>query len=377
MQPKILNFSDLTDLKQQHPELIVHDQISLFIDELFDIEFPAKKDSKNSEEVAAYSREITEGNEHEWGHWVYYPWNNTSIHIPPKDDLRRLRTSRNRNLITSSEQSKLYEATILVAGMSVGSNIIEALVSQGIGGKLLLADMDIIEPSNLNRIRSPLQHVGLHKVQAISQKIWEIDPFIEIIGYQDGVNEEMLQGAIQNHKIDIIVDEVDSLEVKVQIREIAMQHSLPVLMAADDGDDALLDIERYDMSPQSEMFNGRIPGEVIERIKSGNIERRELGFMIGKYFVGPENIPVRMYESLHEIGKTLPSWPQLGGAAALSGITIAYAVKKILLAEKIRDGRVLVSLDEKLSLQHEDPTYLEKLQKYQSMMFGEQPHATE
>jgi tRNA A37 threonylcarbamoyladenosine dehydratase len=87
-----------------------------------------------------------------------------------------VRTSRNRNLINEEEQSRLYNASVLIAGMSVGSNVVEALVSQGIGGKFILADMDIVEPSNLNRIRSPLHHVGLHKVDAISRKVWESIP---------------------------------------------------------------------------------------------------------------------------------------------------------------------------------------------------------
>jgi hypothetical protein len=255
--------------------------------------------------------------------------------------------------------------------MSVGSNIVEALVSQGIGGKLLLVDMDIVEPSNLNRIRSPYHHVGLHKVEAISRKVWEIDPFIEIEAYNDGLSEENLSAMLADDNIDVVVDEMDDLRMKIILRDAAKAKHLPVVMAADDGDDALLEVERYDTQPDLPLFAGRIPNEILERIKAGGIPRAELGMMIGRYFVGPEYIPLRMYQSLMEVGKTLPSWPQLGSAAALSGLSVAFVIKKILLGHKIREGRTLISLDEKLDLERLDEQHQEQLQRFQKMMSGE------
>jgi molybdopterin/thiamine biosynthesis adenylyltransferase len=368
MKPQILSYADYKSLELKHPDLILHDQIDLAFDELFDIEFPSKKDSKTESEVNAYAGELCGGKPEEWGSWVYYPWSNYVVHFPPVEKLRALRTSRNRNLITADEQAQLYAASFLIIGMSVGSNVVEALVSQGIGSKLLLVDLDIIEPSNLNRIRSAYHQVGLHKVEAISHKVWEIDPYIEIVAYNDGLNEQNLGEIIAEHHPEIIVDEMDELRMKIKLREAAQAAATPVIMAADDGDNALIDIERYDLEPDLELFSGRIPAEILEKIKTQTIPRAELGMMIGKYFVGPENIPLRMYQSLGEVGKTLPSWPQLGGAAALSGITLAYVSKKIILGHKLKTGRVLVSLDEKLDLEHLEDDHNTELLGFQNMM---------
>jgi hypothetical protein len=370
MAPQLIPYRQLDKLKLDHPEIIIEDQTNLAIDELFDIEFPSKKDSKTAAEVTQYAQKIIGGRLDEWGQWVYYAWLNKLVHFPPKEQLRALRTSRNRNLVTAEEQKRLYDSTILVVGMSVGSNVVEALVSQGIGQKLILVDLDIIEPSNLNRIRSPYHHVGLHKVEAISRKTWEIDPYIEIIRYSDGLNENTLNEILANYEIEVVVDEMDELRMKILLREAAKVHKLPVVMAADDGDNALIDIERYDTTPYNEPFNGLIPMDVIERIKSEKLDRVELGMMIGRYFVGPENIPLRMYQSLMEVGKTLPSWPQLGSAAALSGIAVAYAVKKILLGHKIRAGRNLISLDEKLDLEHLEAAHQAELRFFQDKIKG-------
>jgi molybdopterin/thiamine biosynthesis adenylyltransferase len=371
MRPQHLTHEELETLKKKHKELFIDDHIDLALEELFDIDYPSQKDTRNRQDIERYSQQITEGKPEEWGEWVYFPWLNQVVHFPPKKALRTLRTSRNRNLITTEEQKTLYGATLLIIGMSVGSNIVEALVSQGIGNKLILIDMDIIEPSNLNRIRSAYHQVGLHKVDAISRKVWEIDPYIEIVGYHDGLNEKNLGEILEQHQVNVIIDEMDELRMKILLREAAKERHLPVVMAADDGDNALLDIERYDLESELELFSGRIPADILEKIKSQSIPRPQLGMMIGKYFVGAQNIPLRMYESLGEVGKSLPSWPQLGGAAALSGVSIAYIIKKILLGHKLKTGRILISLDEKLDLEHLEPDYQAQLSKFQTMLEGQ------
>lgn len=368
--PRILSFEEKQKLVSEKPYIVSDDFVDLALDELFDMEYPSKKDTKTGQEVRDYIKTKLPDGTDNWGNWVYYSWLNRVVHVPPKEELRKLRTSRNRNLITEEEQAKLYSSTIFIAGMSVGSNIVEAMVSQGIGSKFILADMDIIEPSNLNRIRAPYHHVGLHKVDAISRKVWEIDPYIEIIGYREGLDGQNILEIFDTYPINIAVDEMDSLKMKILFREKAKEKRIPVIMAADNGDNSLLDIDRYDLNPDMELFNGQIPQDVLEKIKNEDIPRAELGMMIGRYFVGADNIPLRMFRSLTEVGKTLPSWPQLGGAAALCGISLAYIAKKILLGEKIKDGRILMSLDEKLDLEHEDEHHQVELKKFQDMLEG-------
>ena len=69
--------------------------------------------------------------------------------------------------------------------------------------------------------------------------------------------------------------------------------------------------------------------------------------MITKH-VGPENVTIRMQESLLEMGKTIVSWPQLGGAALLNGSAVAYCARKILNKQPLENNRSLISMDEKL-----------------------------
>ena len=124
--------------------------------------------------------------------------------------------------------------------------MIDALLMQGIGSEYVLADMDSLDPTNLNRIRSSYDQLGVHKVDIVAKKISELDPFIEQTHLKNGLDESNLQEIIKRNKPNIIVDEMDSLRMKVILRLQAKKHGIPVLMATDNGDNILLDIERYD-----------------------------------------------------------------------------------------------------------------------------------
>src|SRR5258708_11970966 len=50
--------------------------------------------------------------------------------------------------------------------------------------------------------------------------------------------------------LDIVIDELDNLAVKFLIREQAKNHRIAVVMAADNGDNSVVDVERYDRSEE-------------------------------------------------------------------------------------------------------------------------------
>jgi hypothetical protein len=66
------------------------------------------------------------------GSWVYFPWSQELIHVLSRNEFYELRTARNRNLITESEQQVIRNSVIGVAGMSVGSSVVSALALEGI-----------------------------------------------------------------------------------------------------------------------------------------------------------------------------------------------------------------------------------------------------
>ncbi|PRC59469.1 hypothetical protein C6A85_23265, partial [Mycobacterium sp. ITM-2017-0098] len=83
--------------------------------------------------------------------WAYYPWRRTVVGILGPQAYARVRTDRNRNLVTVHEQQKLRSLRIGVVGLSVGHAVAHTLAMQGLCGELRLADFDDLELSNLNR----------------------------------------------------------------------------------------------------------------------------------------------------------------------------------------------------------------------------------
>lgn len=344
--------SKLQKLIEQNEVNFVSDEISEAIEELYHMYNPTEIDKVDQVNYSEFIKKFTsEGGTYDaYGTWVYYPWSQNLVHFPQKDDFRKLRGLRNRNLITEDERQKLISnKTILILGLSVGSNVADLLLLQGIGSRYILVDMDSLSPTNLNRIRVGYEQVGIHKVDVVAKKLSGLDPFLEQVHYKSGINEINLEEILTKYKPDIIVDEMDSLRMKMVIRTRAKEMGIPVVMATDNGDNILLDIERFDEQEDLPILHGILPDNILNDILNNKeMSRREAGAIIGRYFVDLKNVPLRMIESLLEVGRTIPSWPQLGGAAVLSGLYVAYAVKKIILNQPLSTGRFLMGPDYQL-----------------------------
>ncbi len=294
----------------------------------------------------------------EHGRWAYFPWRYLASHILPEEEYHLVRTARNQNLITKEEQEKFYNATIGIGGLSVGSSVALAIALGGSGKRMKLADMDHLALSNTNRVLAGADRLGMLKVEMAARAIYEINPYAELELYPEGLTPENLESFFDG--LDIVIDEIDNLAVKYLIREQAKKHRIAVVMAADNGDNAVVDIERYDLDPQPEFFHGRM-GEVSYEMLS-KLDKFGIGKMITK-LVGPENVTERMQQSLLEMGKTIVSWPQLGGAALVNGAAVAYCIRKILNGQPLEANRALISLDEKLVPDNNSPKAIEHRKK--------------
>ena len=94
-----------------------------------------------------------------FGVWVHYPWSGKLVHVLPEDAFIEVRTNRNRDKITREETAALKDKTVGIAGLSVGQTTAIALAMERGCGRLKLADFDVIELSNLNRIRCSLDQL--------------------------------------------------------------------------------------------------------------------------------------------------------------------------------------------------------------------------
>ncbi len=326
--------------------------------ELFGVKNPAKVYTPTfKEEFKAHYEALKSSKPlHEDGNWVFFPWSSKLVHILKEDDFQLVRTARNKNLISAEEQEKFYNAIVGIGGLSIGSSVAFALVLQGGAKHIKLADMDRLALSNTNRILMGVDNLGVLKVEMAARRIYEINPYAKVELFTDGLNETTIEKFFDG--LDVMIDELDNLAVKYLIRVHAKKHGIPVVMAADNGDNAVVDVERYDLDPETPFFHGRMGDDVTYEMLS-KLDKFGIGKMITKH-VGPENVTVKMQESLLEMGKTIVSWPQLGGAALINGAAVAYCVRKIVNGQSLEKNRALVALDEKLIPEYHDEAEVTK-----------------
>lgn len=280
------------------------------------------------------------------GNWVFFPWNGYLVHFLVDLEHQEVRTARNRNLITAEEQQKFYNFKVGVAGLSVGSHGALTLAIMGGCKHLRLADPDTISPSNLNRMSFDFTEIGLNKAEVVAQYIYQLNPYADIELFLDGVTHENIESFVDG--LDLVVEELDDIEFKVKVREEAKKRKIPVLMATDNGDGVILDMERFDLHPQDPIFGGSLEGFDIQEIKRSPAKM----FQAMAKIIDISLVPPRVINSVVEVGKTIYSWPQLVSAATLSGVVIAYLVRRIALGQPVKEGKYEVNLDEIL-----DPEY--------------------
>ncbi len=345
----VVAYNQLESFKKENSGITILDKFEDQIEELFFIRNPRFRFEKGHDSELSTFRNAQKGDK-EWeelGSWIYFPWKKQLVHYLSEDTYLELRTARNKNLISNDEQDKLYKAKIGVAGLSVGSHVLSVLAMTNIGGTIKLADLDVVSASNLNRVRYDATQIGQEKCQLGYEYLSQVNPYLQIEKFEEGVNKENIEQFLNEPKLDILIEEMDDLEMKIRIRFAAKKLGIPVIMATDNGDNVIVDVERYDLDPDLPIFNGLIGDITMEEFEK--FDPRELPRLASK-IVGEKFIVPRMLTSLQEVGKTLYSWPQLGGAAALSGVVAAYVAKKIILGEKIRTGKMEVNLDEIFTL---------------------------
>jgi len=93
--------------------------------------------------------------------------------IPSARELEALMTARH----TPGVHAKLKQGVVGIAGLGgLGSTVALALARVGVG-TLIMADFDMVEPSNLNRQQYEIGHIGMHKTEAMADILKRINPY--------------------------------------------------------------------------------------------------------------------------------------------------------------------------------------------------------
>ena len=106
--------------------------------------------------------------------------------MPDRQELEMLMCARH----TPELHECFKKAKIGIAGCGgLGSNIAVSLARSGIG-TLVIADFDIVEPTNLNRQQYFIKHLGMLKTDALKSLISEINPYVEVQAVNEKITED-------------------------------------------------------------------------------------------------------------------------------------------------------------------------------------------
>ena len=131
--------------------------------------------------------------------------------MPEREILRSMIASRNSPELNLA----LSKAVIGVAGLGgLGSNIALSLARVGVK-KLVLADFDVVEPSNLNRQQYFVRHIGLKKTQALKELINDVNPFVEVETHDIFLDEKNVASVFG--ECEILCEAFDNVAGKAMI----------------------------------------------------------------------------------------------------------------------------------------------------------------
>jgi len=132
---------------------------------------------------------------------------------PSAEELEALMASRH----TPGVHTKVKAATVGIAGLGgLGSAIAVALARVGVG-KLIVADFDVVEPSNLNRQQYFVDQIGLLKTEALVANLRKINPYVEVEAHAVKLTPENIFPLFGT--VDVMIEAFDRADQKAMLMQ--------------------------------------------------------------------------------------------------------------------------------------------------------------
>ena len=132
---------------------------------------------------------------------------------PTAEEFDALLTARH----TPGVHERVRQATVGIAGVGgLGSAVAVALARTGVG-RLIIADFDLVEPSNLNRQQYFIDQLGTPKVYALRDTLARINPHVHVVACHlrlEPGNVAEVFGAV-----DVLVEAFDRADQKAMLTE--------------------------------------------------------------------------------------------------------------------------------------------------------------
>ena len=130
---------------------------------------------------------------------------------PSPEEIECLMMSRH----TPGVHEKIRASTVGIAGVGgLGSSVAIALARVGVG-TLILADFDVVEPSNLNRQQYFIHQIGMPKVDALRDNLSAINPCVKVRLHHEKITPENVAEIFK--EAEVIVEAFDRADQKAML----------------------------------------------------------------------------------------------------------------------------------------------------------------
>jgi len=131
--------------------------------------------------------------------------------VPTKEELEGLMAARH----TPGVHARLKQAVVGIAGVGgLGSAVAVALARVGVG-RLVIADFDVVEPSNLNRQQYFTDQIGHFKVEALASNLKRINPYVTVEVHCVLLTSENIPAIFPD--CSVVIEALDRAEMKAML----------------------------------------------------------------------------------------------------------------------------------------------------------------
>ena len=192
---------------------------------------------------------------------------------------------RTELLVGPEGLARLFESSVAVIGLGgVGAYAAEMLCRAGVG-HLILLDSDVVSESNKNRQLIALDStIGKPKSTVLAERLKDINPDVRLTLINCYLEEGSIQQLLGEHKVDFLVDAIDTLAPKIALIRYCVESGIPHVSSMGAG--AKFDATAVRLADLSKSYN--CPLAYILRKKL-----RKVGISKGFKVVFSEELPRR------------------------------------------------------------------------------------
>lgn len=241
-------------------------------------------------------------------------------------------------------RKKHEDLVVAIAGCSVGKVIAKQIVATLRPNAIKIADPKTAHVANAPRAGWGHEDIGKNKaIQTAIQIQKDLDPFIKISVYEDGITSENIDDFISGNntinepKPNILIEETDDLDAKIEIRKKCRENGVCVIMVSDLGSSVQIDIRRFDLNRKLSLAVG-ISDELLfqkQKLAHENPGNLDIFYDFAFAMLGRWGLRDEFDEIINKKAKVqFGGVPQLPSTIATSAGWVTDVIGRIALGEK-------------------------------------------